>query len=104
MQREREAFRLFLSMHAHKARPTEEPSAHLQFCARYVDGEAPTLPSQDCPLIAFTRDEIVKEFDKDAELVRYLLHQMSTYECTTQRVVGLVFDRSTILSDVLYMP
>lgn len=52
-------------------------------------------------LVAFTRENVVEEFDVESELVRWLLNQMSTYEPTRQCIVGLVFNPSTILSDVL---
>jgi len=53
------------------------------------------------PLVAFTRENVVEEFDVESELVRWLLNQMSTYEPTRQCIVGLAFDKSTILTDVL---
>ena len=53
------------------------------------------------PLVAFTRENVVEEFDVESELVRWLLNQMSTYEPTRQCIVGLVFDNSTVVSDVL---
>ena len=98
MEQERRAFKVFLSMHAHKAVPTEEPVAYLQF----YNGHS--IPA-DAPLIKFTREDIVDcdDLDHTSELVRFLLHQMTTYECRSQRVVGLVFDRTRVLSDVLRM-
>ena len=97
MDARRRAFDAFLSLHAHKATCTEEPVVQLQFCD--ADGTPPAL---DAPLVALTRNDVLAELDKDAELVRWLLHQMSTYDCRRQRVVGLVFDRSTVLSEVLW--
>lgn len=73
---------------------TEEPVAHLQFYD-------PSASHMSAPLIAFTQDDVVKEFDPESELVRWLLNQMSTYEPTRQCIVGLVFDSRVILSDVL---
>lgn len=98
MERERKIFRTFLGMHAHKAHPTVEPIAHLQF---YEE----CMPS-DLILIRFTRSDICEceELDQSSDLVRYLLTQMSTYDYTTQRIVGLVFNKTTVLSDVLTMP
>jgi hypothetical protein len=95
MQREQSAFKVFLSVHAHKALPTEEPVAYLQF---FSDCMPP-----DTPLIKFTRQDVIEceELDCSSELVRFLLHQMNTYECTTQRIIGLVFSESVVLSDVL---
>lgn len=95
MEREQKIFRVFLSLHAHKATPTEEPCAYIQF----YDENMPA----DMPLIKFTREDIVEcgELDHESELVRFLLHQMTTYDCRTQRIVGLVFDKKIVLSDVL---
>lgn len=95
MEREQKAFKVFLSLHSSKATPTEEPIAHLQFFDECIPA--------DTPLIRFTRDDIVScdELDHTSELVRFLLHQMTTYDCRTQRIVGLVFNKTTVLSDVL---
>lgn len=95
MERERRAFSVFLTMHAHKASPTDTPIAHLQFYDEHMPADA--------PLIQFTRDDIVEcdDLDHTSELVRFLLHQMTTYQCRSQRIVGLVFDKKTVLSDVL---
>lgn len=95
MESERRAFEVFLALHAHNARPTSVPTAHLHF---YSEGQT------DGTLVAFTREEVIEELDREAELVRFLLHQMTTYDCTRQRIVGLVFSKHTVLSDVLRMP
>ena len=86
---------MFLGIHAKKATKTEEPVAHLQFYKECI-------PS-DAPLIRFTREDIIEcdELDQESELVRWLLKQMTTYDCRTQKIVGLVFSRTIILSDVL---
>ena len=96
MERERRLFRGFLSVHERKAVPTDEPVAYLQFYNECMPVHT--------PLIKFTKEDVMKELDCDAELVRFLLHQLSTYDCTTQRIVGLIFDKRTVLSDVLLMP
>lgn len=94
MERERTLFRSFLGMHAHKASVTEEPVAHLQF---YSD----VMP-HDMPLLAFNRDDVVDALDaENSELVRWLLEQLRTYDCTREKIVGLIFDEKTVLSEVL---
>lgn len=94
MERERRLYKTFLAMHAGKARPTDHPVAHLQFYSE-------TMPL-DAPLLALTREDVVDALDPDhSELVRWLLEQMRTYDCTKQCIVGLVFDERTVLSDVL---
>ena len=97
MEERRRAYSAFMTCRATHVAPTEEPVAHLQFFdpserASHMTG----------PLVAFSRDNVVAEFDVDSELVRWLLNQMSTYEPTRQCIVGLVFDPRTILSDVLH--
>lgn len=84
-----------MTLRSSGVRPTEEPVAHLQF---YDEG---TSSHMSGPLVAFTREDVMEEFDIESELVRWLLNQMSTYEPMHQCIVGLVFDKSTILSDVL---
>lgn len=96
MQRERTIFNTFLSMHAHKAQATEEPRAHMMF---YSDKMTP-----DAPLLLMDRDDVLDALDCNSELVRWLLEQMRTYDCRKQRIVGLVFDRGTVLSEVLRVP
>jgi hypothetical protein len=95
MEEQRRAYSAFMTLRSSGVRPTEEPVAYLQF---YDDK---TSSHMSGPLVAFTRENVVKEFDVESELVRWLLNQMSTYDSTRQCIVGLVFDTSTILSDVL---
>lgn len=98
MERERQLFATFLSMHAHKATVTEEPVAHLQFYAE-------TMPP-DLALFALTRDDVADairsgRLDGESELVRWLMEQLRTYDCRCERIVGLVFSKSVVLSEVL---
>lgn len=92
----RKLFSLFLSMHSHKADVTEEATAHVLF---YKEG----CLSAGSPLIRFTRDDVLSspEFDKESNLVRWLLKQMTDYDCTCQTILCLVFDPSTVCSEVL---
>jgi succinate dehydrogenase flavin-adding protein (antitoxin of CptAB toxin-antitoxin module) len=53
------------------------------------------------PLISMSVENLLEELDKDAELVRWLLNQMTTYDCRKQKLVALIFDRQTVISDVL---
>lgn len=95
MEERRRAYSAFMTIRSPGMAPTDQPIAHLQF----FDGKGASHMSG--PLIAFTRENVVAEFDIESDLVRWLLNQMSTYEPTRQSIVGLVFDRSTILSDVI---
>lgn len=95
MEDQRRAYSAFMTLRSSDVRPTEEPVAHLQF---YDEKNSSHMSGS---LVAFTRENVVEEFDVESELVRWLLNQMSTYEPTRQCIVGLVFDKTTILSDVL---
>lgn len=95
MDERRRAYSAFMTLRVSGVKPSEEPIAHLQFF------DEKTSSHMSGPLVAFTRENVVEEFNVDSELVRWLLNQMSTYEPTRQCIVGLVFDASTILSDVL---
>lgn len=93
MERERRIYEAFVTMHQRQAVPTEEPCVYLQWHRETMDPGA--------PLVRLGVADVLDALDKDAELVRHLLHQMHTYDCRTQRIVGLVFDKRTVLSDVL---
>lgn len=97
MEEERRIFHTFMGVHAHKAPLRDERCAHLMFRS------AASSTILD-PLITLTRDEILQELDSSSELVRWLLNQVSTYDPSCQRVVGLVFDTKTVLSEVLRDP
>jgi len=48
--------------------------------------------------------DIKKNLDlKNSKHVQWLMNQMKTYDCTKQIIIGLVFDDSTIISDVFWM-
>ena len=97
MEARRKEFQTFLALHAHKAVPTETPVAHLLW-------HSPNM-ALDAPLVQLTREDVLEALDpENSELVRWLLEQLRTYDCTRQRIVGLVFDERTVLSEVLRMP
>ena len=85
---------MFVPMHEKQAATSDVPLAYLQFANAFRGG-----PSR---LIAFKMEDVVKEFDTDSPLVRWLLNQMTTYDCRTQRILGLIFDKKTILSEVIH--
>ena len=93
MEKERKIFETFLSLHSHKADVTDEPVAHVQF-------HSDKMP-HNAPLLQMTKEDIISDLDPTSELVRWLLEQMNTYDCTRQRIVGLIFDERTVLSEVL---
>lgn len=97
MESQRKIFEQFLSMTASRARPTNEPVAHVCFYQRDCMPHNQTLLTMD-------QQDLLSELDAESELVRWLLWQLSTYDCTRQRIVALIFDRQTVLSEVLNMP
>lgn len=97
MEEQRRVYDAFMSVRAaNAATPTDTPVALLQFY------DAAHSSHMTGALVAFTRDDVLAEFDATSELVGWLLHQLSTYEPTCQCIVGLVFDARTIISDVLH--
>lgn len=99
MDEYRRKFHTFLGLHSSQVPlSTPEPIAYLGFA---YDG---TVPGPSSPLVALTMDDVCEELDTTSELVRWLLEQLRTYDCSCQRVIGLVFDRSTVLSEVLRVP
>lgn len=96
MQEQRQIFQTFLKLNVDKANVCEECVAHMQF---YKEG----LLSTNDPLLLMDQDDIVDELDVSSDSVRWLLHQLTTFDSTRQKIVGLIFDRSTVLSDVFWV-
>ena len=99
MEERRKLFHAFLTLNQHNGSRTSQPCVHMSF-------DPNNLRS---PLIVLTLDDFLHEcsagrFDRDAELVRWLLHQLTTYDCERQRILAVAFDRTTILSEVLWCP
>ena len=53
------------------------------------------------PLVAMTIDDVKNELDVESRLVQCLLEQMTTYNCSKEKILALVFDKRTVLSDVI---
>ena len=94
METHRKIFDTFLKLNAKKASCTDTPVAHLQFY-EHMDPNA--------PLLQMDQKDILEELDKESSPVRWLLNQLVTYDCTKQKIVGLIFDRQTVISDVLWV-
>ena len=95
MEVQRKAFADFLAMNLKKATATDRPVAHVQFYGEAME--------HDAPLLLMDQEDILAELDKESSLVRWLLNQLTTYDCTKQKLVALIFDRSTIISDVFWV-
>lgn len=91
----REAHDAFLTLRHKEAKPTPFPSVHLLFATNsnvsIATGEILILDVED----------VLSELDKDSPLVVSLLEQMRNYDCRRQAVLGIVFDRKTVLSEVV---
>lgn len=90
----RRAYQTFLRTHAKKATATDVPVAHMQYYDRVTASS---------PLLSMTRDDILRTLDTESTLVRWLLEQMRTYTCHTQKIVGLIFSDKVVLSDVIWV-
>ena len=96
MEEQRRIFSTFLVLNANRATATEEPIVHMMFSPDTING----------PLYRLTLDDVLQEcaqgrLNKNSELVRWLLNQMTTYDFYKQRIIALKFDESTVLSEVL---
>lgn len=93
MEEQRRIYQVFLDMDSHKAVVTENPCVYVRFHGR-----------GDMPMVVMSEDDLLEELDKEAPLVRWLLHQLHTYDCRTQRLMAMIFDKTNVLSDVLRLP
>lgn len=94
MERERKIYETFLSMAAKRAPCPRERLCYLQF----YDGHL----SAETPLVAMSAQDVLDCLSPEDVTVRWLLNQMRTFDPHTQKVVGLVFDRARVVSDVLW--
>ena len=95
MESQRRCFDTFLRLNARKAGATRVPVVHAQFHSET------TFP--DDPLLLMDKDDILAELDAESPLVRWLLRQLTTYDCTRQKILCLIFDKQTVVSDVLWV-
>jgi len=89
-------FRGFVELNAHRCGPTQHRVAYIHFYSK------DTL-MHSAEIVTMEIDDVMEcsELNKDSPLVRWLLKQMTTYEPTTERIVGMVFDPNTVISLVL---
>lgn len=86
----RRDFDCFLALHASKATTTDEPMVHAMF------------HNHSSPLLGMDEEDLKGVLDVEEELPTRLLQQLRTYDCRTQRILALIFDRKTVLSTVLW--
>ena len=86
MDAQRQALDSFVRLHASKASARgDERIAHL--VRHTAQGVALNVPLQQ-----YTLEDIVREFDPDRPLVRWLIRQLQTYDISRESVIGLIFD------------
>ena len=95
MEKEQKALGAFVSLHANKV--PARTNNRCVFLVRYTDAGIPL----DTPLVMYTLEDIVAAFDTESTLIHWVIQQIQTYDVDTQSVVGLIFDRSTILTHVI---
>ena len=95
MERERKIWDAFRIQHAKKADATDTPIVHAQFWSE-------TLHAND-PLLQMDEEDILSELDTSSTLVQWLLNQLKTYDCRRQKIVALIFDKKTVISDVFWV-
>ena len=86
----------FVHLHAHRLpqQPDKDRAAHLVY-------HSESGMSLDAPIVVFTLEEIISTFDTDNATVRWLIRQVQTYDMTSTRVFGLIFDKNHVLAHVL---
>lgn len=96
MEYERTAHRRLMSARLGAVRCLpDERVVHMAFLDEGVPPEAAVLN-------LMTREDVLGRFDADSELVRWLLHQMTTYTPESQAIIACSFDRKRVLSDVVW--
>lgn len=94
MDSQRRTFATFVTLNLKKASETDRPVAHMQFYSDDMD--------HDAPLLLMDKEDIISELDTESSLVRWLLNQVMTFDCCRQKIIGLIFDRQTVLSDIYW--
>ena len=86
-------YQCFLALHHRKGGKRNTPTAFVHFQSEgFMDATQ--------PLIAMTIDEVMQVLDTNSRFVQCLLTQMTTYNCTSQKIIALVFNEQVVLSDV----
>ena len=93
----RKEFMSFLSTQASKCKPTGgERRAYLYL----VKEQGPYGPRSS--LLSLSAEDVVEVMDKEEPLPRELLRQLHTYDPFEQKIIGMVWDEKTVLSEVLW--
>lgn len=95
MEKEQKALQALIEVHAQKFRHVkrELPTA---FLIEY----AANIPL-DAVFTAYNIDAVRRKLDERDKTVQWLLHQMTTYDLNTSNVIGIIFDKQTVLAHVV---
>jgi hypothetical protein len=95
MEEKRAIYSRFLALNSHKIGASPTAVAHVRFYEADMNYNG--------AFIAMGIEDILGEerLNQQSDLVRWLLRQLSTYDCRTQKILALVFDSEIVLSDVL---
>ena len=91
----------FLMLNHHQVAPSSdgERRAYLHFLKQDDEQNGDAL--QNTELVCLCREDVEGELDIKNALVKELLRQMTTYDPYEQRVIGIVFAKDYVLSEVL---
>ena len=92
---QRRALAAYLPLNEHRATPTTYPCVYLAF--------HPAIGPQD-DLIRLQLDDVKRALDTNADCVQRLLDELTRYDDTRHRILGIVFDRSNVVWEVLRLP
>lgn len=96
MQSEQAALLSFVRLHGSRLKKvrSDERVAHL---VNFSEAGVPL----DSPLKQFTVQDILSELDSESMPVRWLIRQVQTYDVDGQNVIGLIFNRQSVLAHVV---
>ena len=95
MEREQKALNAFLKLHGHKAQIRDERCVHL---TEYAE----TMPL-NISLTQFSPENVISFFNMQMRPSQWLMQQVSTYDTSKERVVGLIFSKDVVLAQVIQL-
>ena len=93
----RRQYDAFLKLHASAGGVTPEPAVYV------YRGSPSAGVTMDATLLEMDIEDVQHAFDTTSVLVQKLLTQLSTYDCTRQKIVALALSRRCVLSDVFWV-
>jgi len=96
MEQEQRALESYVLLHGHKLKGVvrSQPTA---FLVQHTESGI----ALDAKPTAYSIEHVTAELDANNPTVRFLLHQMQTYDRTSCNILGLIFNKSTVLAHVV---